>query len=158
MPIIRIDVSASTVAWYGAIVATFVGIKALNDILNDRGRLKISFQTDMMIVGGGSVSDSQVSISVTNKGKRPAKITHVSMRFLPDWDRALLWAGERPRILTEENPSTIYVKPQEGLDLEHLWLIEIIDARNKKYHWYRQKSGRLRWWQYQLRNKLKKLA
>jgi hypothetical protein len=158
MPIIRIDISASTVAWYGAIVATLGGVKALHDILNDRGRLKIIFQTDMMIAGGGSVTEHQLSIHVTNKSKRPAKITHIGMRFLPKWDEALLYPNERPRVLTEEHPSTVYVKPEEGLDLEHLWLVYVIDARGKEYHWYKHGSGRLKWWQYQLRNKLRKLG
>lgn len=158
MPIITIDVSASTVAWYGAIVATLGGMKALNDILNDRGRLKISFQTDMMIAGGGKVSDDQVAIHVTNKSKRPAKITHVGMRMLPNWDRALLFAGEQPRTLTEEDPSTVYVQPQKGLDLDNLWFVYVIDARGKEYHWYRRKVGYLKWLQYRLRNRLRKFG
>ena len=155
MQIIKIDISASTVAWYGAIVATFGGVKALDDILNDLGRLKITFQTDMMIAGGGNVSDDQIAIHVTNKSKRPSKITHVGMRFLPNWDRALLYPNEPPRVLNEEHPSTVYVKPQSGLDLEHLWFVYVIDARGKEYHWYKYKSGRLKWWQYRLRNKLR---
>jgi hypothetical protein len=156
MQILKIDVTASTVAWYGAIVATLGGIKALNDILNDRGRLKVTFQTDMMVVAApGQVSEGHVAINVTNKSKRPAKITHVGLRRLPNWDRALLWPNEIPRVLTEENPATVYVKEQEGLDLDNLWFVYVINARGKEYHWYKKRTGRLKWWQYKLRNKLR---
>ena len=148
----QVVISASSVAWYGAIVATASGIKALHDLLNDRGRLKIRFQTDMMLVGSNNVKEDQITVHVTNKSKRPAKITHIGMRFLPNWDEAMLYPNEQPRTLTEEDPATIYVKPQKGLDLDNLWFVYVIDARGKEHHWYKNKTGRLRWWQYKMRN------
>jgi hypothetical protein len=154
MQMIKIDIGASTVAWYGAVVATLGGIKAINDLLNDRGRLKITFQTDMMLVGGNNVKEDQIAIHVTNKSKRPAKITHVGMRSLPDWNRALLWHNEAPRVLTEEDPATVYVKPQKGLALESLWFVYVVDARGREYHWYKKRTGRLKWWQYKLSSRL----
>jgi len=155
---IALNITAPSVAWYGAVVATLSGIKALSDILNDRGRLKISFQTDMMIAGDSEANDEHIAIRVTNKSKRPAKITHVGLRTLPSWNHALLFAGEASRTLTEEDPATIYIQPQRSIDLEHLWFVYVIDARGKEYHWYKRRYGRIKWYQYKALSMAQKLG
>ena len=151
-----LTITADTVAWYGAILATLSAAKVLYDIWGDKGRLDISFQRDMFIAG--SDGESQVLIRVVNKSKRPTQITHVGMRFYKDWDKALLFAGEPTRSLSEQSPAAMYVQPQKGLDLKDLWFVYVIDVRGKEHHLYWRRLGFLKWWQYKLRNKLRKMG
>lgn len=152
---IKVEITASVVAWYGAILATLSAIKVGRDMINDRSRLKITYQTGMRILGGDG--GDYFSIKVTSKSKRTTKLTHVGMRFLPDWDRALLLADEQPRTLTDENPSTTYAKPESAITTRNpLWLVYVIDARGREYHYYARRFGRLKWWQYQAKYKLLK--
>jgi len=154
--LISISITADTVAWYGAIVATLGAVKVIYDIWGDKGRLDISFQRDMFIAG--SDGEDQVLIKVVNKSKRPSQITHVGMRFYKDWDKALLFVNEPTRNLSEANPSAMYLQPQKDLDLADLWFVFVIDVRGKEHHLYWKRLGFLKWWQYKIRNKLRKLG
>ena len=149
---LSISITADAVAWYGAIVATLGGVKVIYDIWNDKGRLNISFQRDMLYLGPNK--EPQVVIRVINKSKRPTQLTHVGMRFYKDWDKATVFINELTRSLNEQSPATVYIHPQKDIDLSDLWFVYVIDARGKEHHLYLRKFGFLKWWQYSIRNKL----
>ena len=81
----RLEISASAVAWYGAIVATIGILVSLYNVLRDRARIKIKYQEDMQIIGPQTVYDSNktyFNITVINKGRRPVNITKAAIRTI----------------------------------------------------------------------------
>ena len=48
--LINIEISATTVAWYGAIVATISVAVALFNYLRDRARIRINYRKNMKII------------------------------------------------------------------------------------------------------------
>ena len=151
-----ITISANTVAWYGAILATLSTIKVLYDIWSDKSRLDISFQKDMVILDANANKEMQVLIRVVNKSKRPTQITHWGVRFYKSLDTALVFLNAPTQNLNEQSPSAHYLHPQKDLDLDDLWFVYVVDVRGNEHHLYARRFGFLKWWQYKLRNKLSK--
>jgi len=139
---INLNISASSVAWYAAIVATFGALKAINDLWNDRGRIKIQYQADMLVENTNGVYDESkkyFSTTVVNKGRRPVKITHTGAKFFDREEISLFtdsFFKDADRTLTESHPSTVYLTDQSGLPLNKLWYVYAIEAKGKEYKKY----------------------
>jgi hypothetical protein len=155
---INLNVSASSVAWYAAIVATFGVFKAINDLWNDRGRIRIQYQPGMLVKSTGGVYDESkkyFSTTVINKGRRPVKIMHVGAKFFGREETSLFtdsFFKGADRTLTELHPSTIYLTDQTGLSLNKLWYVYAIEAKGKEYRKYADDLP----WHWRLYFKLKK--
>jgi hypothetical protein len=74
-----IEISASTVAWYAAIVATLSAIVSAYNILRDRAKLKIAVRPNMKFYPEEPPygDKTYVVVTVTNVGRRPITVTHV---------------------------------------------------------------------------------
>jgi len=74
----NIEISASAVAWYGAIVATLSAIASGYGMFRDRARLIIKVAANMeMFPKGINGNENQVLVTIANAGRRPVTITHV---------------------------------------------------------------------------------
>lgn len=74
-----LEISASAVAWYGAIVATAsVAVSAYN-ILRDRASLLITVTPNMRFINPDEPYESGtfMLVKVVNRGRRPITVTHV---------------------------------------------------------------------------------
>lgn len=146
---ISINISASSVAWYAALIGTFGGIKALVDLWNDRGRITIKYMPGMLVKNSRGIYEENkkyFSVEVINKGRRPIKITHVGTKFF-DQELTSLFADSFlegvDRTLTESHPSTNYLVDQTGMQLNKLWYVYAIDAKGNEYREY---AGDLKWY------------
>ena len=83
--VFKIEISASAVAWYAAIVATAGMLVSLYSVFRDRAKIKIKYQRDMQIIGPQTVYDpnkTYFNITVTNQGRRPVNITKAAFRTI----------------------------------------------------------------------------
>lgn len=145
LPEISLQISANTVAWYGAIVATFGGLVSIYNVLRDRARIKIKYEPNMFIIGGSSRYKDGVkylSISVINKGRRPIRIEQVYLRdFDKDKEGLVLtlpgsFYEERPKVITEESPTTTFITQQDKFNLEKIYCVVAIDGTGRSYKKY----------------------
>jgi hypothetical protein len=145
LPEFSLKISASTVSWYGAIVATIAGAVSIYNAWKDRARIKIKYEPGMFIVGGSSRYKDGVkhlSISVINKGRRPIRIEQAYLRdFDKDKEGLVLtlpgsFYEERPRVITEESPTTTFITQQDKLNLERIYCVVIVDGAGRKYKKY----------------------
>lgn len=142
---ITVNITATHVAWYGALLATLTAFKVVYDLWSDRGRIKIEWQYNMRMTDS---DDSYFVVTVINKGRRPCKITHVAYKIVGRKEIALLtdsFYNENLRVLTEEQPSTAYRMEQGELTESKLWFVTVMDARGKEYRSYNPVTTKL--WQ-----------
>ncbi len=137
---LSITISADTVAWYGAVLATVAAAKTIYDWWSDRSRLKIEWQFDMRMQ---DEHDTFFMVNVVNRGKRPVKITHVAVKLYGQKEIGLLghsFTNQDQRILTDEKPATQYPTIQGNISPQSLWLVIVYDARGREYRKYNSES------------------
>lgn len=138
-----IEISATTVAWYGAIVATFGLLLSLYNVLRDRARIKIKYQRDMTITGNQSIYPADKTyfvVTVINKGRRPINISSAGLRTLGRRTKYSLlsdsFSPHRNRVLTEEKPSTQFIVEQYDEVLKGTLYICVYDETGREYRKY----------------------
>lgn len=145
--VISINITAETVAWYAAIIATFSAIKVVYDILTDRRKIKLSYRTDVRVQGGDyNPNEEQFCLEIVNTGKRVVKIINAGY-FEKNGKKCILsdsLFNLENRILTDSNPSTSYLLPLKDIELDKLWYLYALDGRGKVYKQYVYRSARLR--------------
>lgn len=140
--ILKIEISASSVAWYGAIVATASVLIALLNYFRDRHRVKITYQKDVKLMGTQGIYDQSktyFNITVINKGRRPVKIEKAAIKIVGEKGYYLLgdsFAPHRMQVLTEDSPKTEFLADQSLIDLSKIWYIYVYDATGRKYKKY----------------------
>lgn len=136
---ISVNITAETVAWYAAIIATFSAIKVVYDILTDRRKIRLSFRTDVRVQGGNyNPDEEQFCLEVVNTGKRVVKIVNAGY-FEKGGMKCILsdsLFNLESRVLTDSNPSTSYFIPLQEVDVDKLWYLYALDGRNKVYKKY----------------------
>jgi len=129
-----LEISASSVAWYAAIVATVSAAVSAYNILRDRARLLIRVAANMRFLNAESPSESGLFIVVTvvNSGRRPITITHVWLEGGRKTEK-LLFAGsviQGARELTEGKWADYRCK-QEGLDKQLFKYVCVTDSTGR---------------------------
>lgn len=78
-PIVKFEISASSVAWYGAIVATVSALATLYKIIQDRTKLLITIKPNMKVYPKNTPygDTTNVVVSIVNGGRRPITISNV---------------------------------------------------------------------------------
>lgn len=140
------EISATTVAWYGAIVATVGALISIYNILSDRPKIKINYQKDMNIYGPQSIypkDKTYINVTVINTGRRAVNITKAGFRTLGGKRKFALFndsfLSTRNRILTEESPVSEFMVEQDEKMLEMIksvWYIWAQDATGRMYRKY----------------------
>lgn len=150
---ISLSISADTVAWYGAILATIGSVISLYNLLRDRAKIKLWYSFDNKIIGEFYEKGKEyLRVDVTNLGRRPIKVTHVGGQIHGE-SKTMLFSDSfqkqnEDRILTEQNPSVTYITDQDEIDRKRLWYVFVIDARGREYRTYPTLGDRLKMWIY----------
>jgi hypothetical protein len=151
-PQFTLEVSASAVGWYGAVMATASLVVSLVNSFRDRARIKISCQRDMSVLGGPGPYDQSktyFNVTVVNKGRRSVNITKAGLRIIGGKRKfAILsdsFSDHRRKVLTEESPVTEFLVEQDLAMLDRAWYVCVFDATGNEYRKYLHKLPTL-WW------------
>jgi hypothetical protein len=147
LPVVHIDISASVVAAYAAVVSTITGAVQVINHFKDRASLLIQVQLNMEMVGDPRYKGMTLTrIGISNNGRRPVTITNVgAYRLHPH--KPFIVVDTRPALpceLTEGKQMTALMD-QSDLDLAVMESWEVYTATGKTFRvavipWYR------RWW------------
>lgn len=81
LPIINIEISASSVAWYGAILATGSLIVSILNSLKDRRKIKVKISNGFLIPDPWDGEAKKIFIEAQNHGKRPVNLSNVGFKL-----------------------------------------------------------------------------
>jgi hypothetical protein len=134
-----INITAESVAWYAAIVATISVIFSGINLWLDRSKIKISHSKSWVPnVPGYDPNELYFDIQVRNVGRRTVPLGNVGIKLF-DGSALLLAAGFDKRInkiLTEQNPRTNFLTPVKEIDFTKAHYIVIYDEKGKEYRKY----------------------
>jgi len=121
IPNFSIQISASAVAWYAAIVSTLSLAASLYLGWRDRARIRISISPNMMVrnVPQYDPNKTYIDITVRNRGRRPVKIQTVYLKLYRTKGLALINDSIHQhvqRVLSEDNPRTNFLIDQSQFD------------------------------------------
>lgn len=140
---ITIQITAESVAWYAAIVATVGIVISLYNAWRDRARIKINYNPHMYINNGESLNYptgvKHLSIDVINIGRRPIRIEMVYLLIAGDNKKTLLtdsFAEHRPKVITEEKPRTTFLVKEDLVDLSKVYCVIVVDGTGRKHKKY----------------------
>lgn len=89
--------------------------------LRDRHKVVVSLQWDLDVTEGGGYDHTKKwgLIRVTNVGRRPSYVSHVSLKLPKGYDHThlVIMGGIVGKKLTEGDPSEAYVVEQAGMEL-----------------------------------------
>jgi hypothetical protein len=140
MGALTITISANSVAWYGAVVATASALIATANYLGDKRKLKVKV-THGLFVGNTFDIDEKMMVFVgaANVGKRPVTVNSAGFRFRNGQDIVLM---ETPGL---QLPFTV----EEGKKCQ-TWIEkkDLVKAMKKqksriKFGWYTDSTGKL---------------
>jgi len=134
---IKIEISASSAAWYAAVVATLSFIFSAYNILRDRARIILKYQKNMQIHSTTLYRSDKnyFVITVINKGRRAVTITKAGCRYRQKekaWSIASdsFFYGSRE---LGEGKSTDFLIEQDLIDFNRLLFIWACDATGRVY-------------------------
>jgi len=135
---ITIEISATAVAWYGAIVGTLALI--INGLVawRDRPRIVVNGRAGYKVTSGGSydTNEEYIAITVANRGRRPRTIDRVGFKLRTGKPAKNILAVDSmlkgPQELTEGRSCTWYVKQRE-INLEDIEYIWAYDQTGKEF-------------------------
>lgn len=143
---VTVQISANSVSWYGAIVATVSLLVSLWNSFRDRARIFLKVQTDMEFVGdkrympGGTQGGAVLILSVINSGRRPVKIERAAVRILGASHKFRLLTDSfnqgESRVITEESPSTRFTVEQNLIPMDFIWYFVVFDGTGREYRKY----------------------
>jgi len=159
---VSITITASTVAWYAAVMATASAFVSFYNILRDRAKIIISHQKGMKMINpapGFSAEKNYVIVTVRNKGRRPislgnAAFATINGEALIITDSFMNTSGDN-RILTEENPEGKFIVDPEGIDFSEILYIQVFDKAGREYRKYMCKLPTFRKFLYKFRKQPK---
>lgn len=136
---IKFEITASAVAWYGAIVASLSVIFSAYHIWRDSARINIKLEKGLHLYNSEPLYKANVEyvgVEVVNKGRRPIKITQAAFLILGETGKLLLadsFANHRVQVLTEENPKTQFLVEKSIVDFDKIWCVLVSDGTGRKY-------------------------
>lgn len=138
IPEISIQISANSVAWYGAILSTFGAVFSFYSLWKDRGKLKITYQKNMRVMNARypfTEEKDYFIVHITNTGRRPIAIGNVAIQYVTGENFLLADSidSQSTRILTEENPHTMITTDQGIVDFSKIHRIMVYDKVGKEY-------------------------
>jgi hypothetical protein len=145
IPQLSIEISANSVAWYGAIVATVGAVVSISNMWKDRARIKIKYEPGQYMIGNPLLypeGKTYLCVSVVNKGRRPITIAQASIRqygtngylVLPDSFR-----DHRPKLIDEKTPRTTFATSEDQFSMDKIYCVVVVDGTGKKYFKYIKK-------------------
>ena len=150
---ISINITAESVAWYGAIVATFsfivVSILSVLTYLRDRAMVKIEKSEGFLIFDSGTTSENQVFLKAINTGRRMITLTGAGFRLYKKGN--LIFPNPKgmqfPYELGEGKAVQLWEEKSELLK-------QIKKTRSKiKYAWFSDATGKIYKCKCEIKNK-----
>ena len=149
-----INITAESVAWYGAIVATISVIFSGINLWRDRAKIKISHSQSWVHAPGYDANELYFDIQVRNVGRRTVALGNVGIKQF-DGSSLLLAASFDKRInkvLTEQNPRTNFLTPVKEIDFNKAHYIAVFDETGKEYRKYLSKIPTFKKWMWRIKN------
>lgn len=140
----EITISATMVAWYGAIVATLSLVVSGYVAIRDRVRVRVEARPNFRVMGAQSEYDPEknyICVTVANIGRRPVTIGSVALIRKGETGRYLLLSDsvrEGARELSE-GESTTYIAEQDELDHRNVSGVVAYDQSGRQW------KGKLKW-------------
>lgn len=142
--ILKIEISANTVSWYSAVVATIsflaIFVLALLNYLRDRARVEIGLQKNMWVVSAGSVypydpDKDYLAITTINHGRRPVTIETIGYEFLGRKKGGAIIINTIPPLPYEitEGKNLRILSDQSEIPWPKVRCFIVIDATGRKY-------------------------
>lgn len=136
MPI-SITISATTVAWYAAIISTFLLVIQILNFLRDRINVVVEVKPNIRVYGPGEFKEDvdYINITVKNKGKRPVTIQSVGFVTKKKKNKDGLLTDsftQRPRELSD-GKSTDYLVEQSLIDFDEIKYFVAYDQAGRKF-------------------------
>ncbi len=134
----QIKITASIVAWYGAIIASILAIVDIANFLSDRKKIKIKIDKDVRIFGPhGSTpykeNTNYVAVRIINAGRRKVIISTAGFFLLNGQHRVPVDVLKSiPITLPEGKRKDIFVE-QEKIDFSKVDHFYVQDATTKTY-------------------------
>ena len=145
VPVIHINITASVVAAYAAVISTITGAVQVVNHFKDRVSLRIHVQNNMELIGDPRYAEMTLTtLWISNKGRRPVTITNVgAYRLHPH--KPFIVPDTRPACpceLTEGKQMTAIID-QSDLDSSVIESWEAYTATGKTFRlavvpWYRR--------------------
>ncbi len=141
MPSISIQITASMVAWYAAIVSTLAVGVAVYNAWRDSARPQIKWEPNRMIFGDPDFPEdvTHLCVGVTNRGRRPIRIEQAALQVYGQSGHLLLahsFSNNRIRVLDEQNPSTSILVRQDLFDIKKVYCVVVVDGTGRTYKKY----------------------
>ncbi len=141
IPEISIQISANSVAWYGAILATIGASVSIYNAWKDRGQIKITYQKGMQIMNAlppWSENKDYFIVNITNTGRRSIAVGNVAVQYISGENFILADSidNQSTRILTEEKPHTMITTDQSLIDFSKIYCIMVYDKAGREYKKY----------------------
>jgi hypothetical protein len=134
-----INITAESVAWYGAIVATASVIFSGINLWRDRSRIKIS-HTKSWVMNTPTYDPNELyfNIEVRNVGRRTIALGNVGIKLF-DGSALLLpdsFNNRVNKILTEQNPRANFLTVHKDIDFTKTHYITVFDEAGREYRKY----------------------
>jgi len=134
---ITIQISANSVAWYGAVIATMAAAVSIYNVWRDRSRVVLSFGKNLRRVEAWD--EPLFYVSVVNRGRRPVRVDKAWVK-LYGYDGETLIAdslGTRlDRTLDERNPKITFWVKESTLETKRIYCIFASDETGRVYKKY----------------------
>jgi hypothetical protein len=149
IPNFSIQISASAVAWYAAIVSTLSLVMSLFLAWRDRARISISINPNMMVrnVPQYDPEKTYINITVRNRGRRPVKIQTVYLKLYRTKGFVLVSDSIHQhvqRVLSEDNPRTNFLIDQGLIDPAAIEYALVTDESGKQHIKYQRRGSFVR--------------
>ena len=149
IPNFSIQISASAVAWYAAIVSTLSLAASLYLGWRDRARIRISISPNMMVrnVPQYDPNKTYIDITVRNRGRRPVKIQTVYLKLYRTKGLVLVSDSIHQhvqRVLSEDNPRTNLFIDQGLIDPTAIEYVLVVDETGKQHIKYQRRGSFVR--------------
>lgn len=143
-PSFSISVTASTVAWYAAFVASLSLLVAAGGLIlsihvarRDRPRIKVTAKANWRVSRtalGYDANKDYILIQARNAGRRPATITHAWLALRNGQSLAAADAFIRgPTVLDETNPPAQFLVEQEGVQMDQVEYVAVSDQAGRTW-------------------------
>ena len=141
IPEISIQISANSVAWYGAVLSTLGASVSIYNAWKDRGQLVISSQKNMRLMNAlppWSENKDYFIAHVKNSGRRPIAVGNVAIQYISGENFILADSidNQSNRILTEEKSHTMITTDQSLIDFRKIYRIMVYDKVGREYKKY----------------------
>ncbi|UZE93095.1 MAG: hypothetical protein IB617_02960 [Candidatus Nealsonbacteria bacterium] len=148
--VIKIEISADIIAWYGAVVATISLISSIIlgaiTLLRDRASIKVKISHGFLIYGNQVDKNLYIFLEAVNKGRRPVTLKSAGFNLKNGHNIVFAKPKELPIELTEgKSCQEWFSKKKIKQDCQKM-------KTTIKYAWFKDATGRVYKKKYKLKD------